>query len=326
MSGIPLLAVSITVFAIVVLGGAAVLYRWHSRRRYALRQAPGSRIAVAISEDFVPSDRFAGFVHEKSGASIMLLELPPGAFGPLQEFQAAKQAFEAQGASSVTVLPLPHRSGEYIYVRGEQSTQLVDYAKYVLIFRENGATGMVTATIPRAALDSGIVTGAQIERILASATLLKSMPQAQPLFALSYLGPFEEDLSFLGTTKGYRLKPEAAPAGGESLQPAFLVAPSVPVAPVPNPVFFAERSFHQIDQVRAKTLETLSQLTIAGLPAVEAVGNGTDAGTGEAALVYQLVVQARDGGYFRLIGLAPERSREQYLAHFRKMAASFSLS
>jgi hypothetical protein len=326
MSGISLLAVSMTIASSLLLGGAAALYRWRRRRKCALRQAPGSRIAIAAGEGFMPSDRFAGFVHEKSGALVTLMELPPEAFGPLQELEAAKQAFEEQGVSGVAVLPLPGRSGEYVYLRGEQNTALVEYAKYGLIFREGGAAGMVAVSVPRVALNAGIVTGAQIERILVSAIFLGSAEEAHPLFTLPCLGPFEEDASLLGTAKGYRLKAEAASSAGEGLQPLFLVAPSLSGAPIADPSVFAESSFHRIDQIRDKTLETLSATTIAGLPAVEAVGHGTDAATGEAALVYQLIVQARDGGYFRLIGLAPEDSRDQFLTHFRKMAASFSPS
>ncbi len=325
MSGIFLFAVLITIAFILVLAGAAALYRRHWRRKYALRQAPGSRIAIAAGAGFVPSARFAGFVHEKSGASVTLMELPADAFDPLQKLETAKQAFEEEGVSGITALPLPGRSGEYVYLRGEQHTALVDYAKYVLIFREGCAAGMVAVSIPRVVLNTGIVTGAEIERLLASATFLDSAKDAQQLFTLSYLGPFEEDLSLLGTTKGYRLKAEEeASAGGDGLQTVFLIAPSLSEAPVPDPAALAKLSFHQIDQIRDKTLETLSATTVAGLPAVEAVGRGTDPGTGEAAFVYQLIVQASHGGYFRLIGLAPEESREQFLEQFKKMAEGFS--
>ena len=256
MNELPSYAVSIAALTIVLIGAAAAVHRLRGGKKSVPRQVPGSRIALAVSEDFAPSNRFAGFVHARSGASIALLELPFAAFEQLQKLGAAEGAFAAQGIIGVSMLPLPGRAGDHLYLRGAQNTALVDYAKYILIFREGGMTGMVSANIPRAALNSGIVTGAEIERILASATLGEKAPEAPQLFMLSYLGPFEEDVSLLGTTKGYCLRVEEAEGRcGEGLQPLFLVAPSLSVAPIPNPAFFAERSFDQIDQIRDKVLE-----------------------------------------------------------------------
>jgi hypothetical protein len=326
MTGIGFYAAIIAALAIVLAGATAALYRLRSRKEIPMRQAPGSRIALALSDDFAPSDRFAGFVHEQSGASIALIELPFAAFDQLQKLGGAEEAFAAQGIAGAGLRLLPERSGEHIYLRGEQNTQLVDYAKYILIFRESDTTGMVSANIPRAALNSGILTGREIENILASAALRNEAPEAPKLFTLSYLGPFEEDVSLLGTAKGYRLRPGAEQNLSLGLQPLFLVAPSLSVASIPNAQLFAGRSFEQIDQITDKVPESQIELTIAGLHAVETVGRGTDAGTGAAALVYQLIVEARHGGYFRLIGLAPDESREFFLKHFRKMAGSFSAS
>ncbi len=275
-----------------------------------------------MSDRFAPSDRFAGFVHEESGASIALMELPLSAFERLQKLGNAEETFAAQGVTGVTQLKLPGRSGDYIYLRGEQNTTLVDYAKYILIFREGGMTGMVTANIPRAAMTSGILTGAEIETILASAAAQPDAAEGSTLFTLSYLGPFEEDLSLLGTTKGYRLKPREAAELSNGLTPLFLVAPSLTQARIPDLNLFAERTFNGIDQVRDKTLESTQTFNIDGLAAVEALGRGTDITTGEAALVYQLVIEARHGGYFRLIGLAPDKARDLFLSEFKKIAES----
>ncbi len=321
MNGISLNAVLVMILTTALVCAAGAAYYWRLRKKKILKQAPGSKIALAVSEDFAPSDRFTGFVHEQSGASIVLVELPLAAFDQLKKIGHAEETFAAQGVTHVAQLRLPHRSGDYIYVRGEQNTALVDYAKYILIFCEDGITAMVTANIPRAALTSGIVTGAEIEKILASARVHAHAPEAPKLFNLTYFGPFEEDLSLLGTTKGYRLKPDGSLNGG--LQPVFLVAPSLTLAPIPNLSVFAERTFDQIEQIRDKTLEATEELEISGLPAVETIGRGTDASTGAPALVYQLMIEAPHGGYFRLVGLAPESSRETFLPQFRKMAEGF---
>jgi hypothetical protein len=168
------LAASLLVLVIV----AALYYHVRSLPQLHLRQAPGSHIALMIGEHFAPSDRYTGFVHEGSGASIVLAELPADAFDELRELERAAETLAALGVSGVTQHTLPGRAGDYIYLRGNQNTQLVEYSKYVLIFREGGVTGVVTVSIPRAALTSGRITPREIEKILKSAEVKPDAPQA----------------------------------------------------------------------------------------------------------------------------------------------------
>lgn len=170
MNGIPAY-VGLLLAVLAAAVGAGILYRSRKADKPAFRQTPGSKILLSIGNQFSPSDRFAGFIHEESGASIMLTELPAQTFEKMMKLGDAARSFAAEGVSGIVQLPLPSREGEYLYLRGEQNTQLVQYAKYILIFRAAELTGMVTANIPRAALTSGILTGAEIEKIMSSATI-----------------------------------------------------------------------------------------------------------------------------------------------------------
>ncbi len=325
LSGVPRYVMWSLIASGALLAALVLLYLSRLSAQPALRQPPGSRVALAIGENFSPSDRFTGFVDENSGASVVVVELPGAAYEQLKRLGDTAQAFEAQGLLNVERVTLRGRQGDYVYLRGQQKTALVDYAKYVLIFPEQGLTVMITANIPEAALTSGAVTGAAIETIFASATVKPEAMQADSLFTLGYLGPFEEDLSLLGTTKGYRLRGEGpARPDDPGLRPLFLVAPSLTQAPIPNLSLFAERSFQTIEQVRDKSIEARNALTVAGLDAFEVLGAGTDARSGEPCLVYQVVIEAAHGGYFRLVGLAPASEREKYLAEFRRISESFA--
>jgi hypothetical protein len=291
----------------------------------ALRQPGGSRVALAVGSNFTPSDRFTGFVDENSGASVVVVELPKVAYEQLKRLGDTSEAFEAHGLMNVERITLPNRKGDYVYLKGQQKTALVDYAKYVLIFPEKGETVMVTANIPQAALASSVVTLAEVERIFQSASVKDEAGQAPKAFSLGYLGGFAEDLSLLGTTKAYRPVGSGLANGNDtSGQGAlFLVAPSLTQAPIPNLAFFSDKTFHTIDQVREKSVETQRDLTVADLKAVEIVGHGTDSASDEPWFVYQLVIEAPHGGYFRLVGLAPQSARARYLPEFRRMAESF---
>jgi hypothetical protein len=324
LNGVPRYVLISLGVAVVLLIGFVFLYLSKLSAQPALRQASGSRVALAIGENFTPSDRFTGFVDENSGASVVIVELPAAAYDQFKRIGDTKGAFEAQGLINVQPLRLKGRTGEYLYLRGEQKTALVDYAKYIMIFPEGGLTIMVTANIPSAALTSGAVSAEEIEMIVRSASVKPVASEAEPLFNLTYLGGFEEDMSLLGTTKGYRLKAgNGAATRDGALAPLFLVAPSLTRAPIGNLGVMAERSFHTIEQVKGKLVVTERDMTIDGLNGIEIVGSGTDAASGEPCLVFQVVLEARHGGYFRLVGLAPEAVRDFYLAEFRKMAASF---
>jgi hypothetical protein len=323
LNGVPRYALWSLLLAVILLGAFILFYLTRASAQPALRQPAGSRVALAIGEHFAPSDRFTGFVDENSGASIVVVELPLAAYEQFKRIGDTKGAFEAQGLINVQPSRLNGRTGNHLYLRGEQKTALVDYAKFILIFPQSGQTVMLTANIPAAALTSGLASTREIEDIFRSAKVMPEAREAPVLFRLDYKGPFEEDLSLLGTTKGYRLKSARSRAPVDGAQPLFLVAPSLTVGPVANLGILANRLFQSIEQVLDKVIVTEGDLTAGGLNGIEIVGSGSDAKTGEPLLVYQVVLEAPHGGYFRLVGLSRESERQTYLTEFRKMTASF---
>lgn len=308
--------------ALGALAFCAVVFYFRFRRP-SLRQAAGGRIALTAGDRFAQSDRFTGFVDETSGASIVLMELPLAAFYRLQKSGNAAETFAAQGIANASPQTLPARRGDYIYFHGEQTTALVDYIKHILVFSEGGIAAMVTVNVPRAALTSGLITGAEIESILSSARVEPVALEGPRLFALEYLGAFEEDPTLSGSAKGYRIRRPSGAELSKGLQPLFLIAPSLTAARVRDLKGLAEQIFHEIEQVRDKTIEAVETIEIGSCPAVEVTGQGLDAFTRERAMLYQAVVEAPHGGYFRLLGLAPLPEASMFVHEFRKIARSF---
>jgi hypothetical protein len=323
VSGVPRYLVVIVVFALSALGFFFIRQRKTAAQPVEMRQLPGSRVALAVSERFQPSDRFNGYVHDGSGSSIIALELPVSAFEQFQDASKAARTFAAQGVTGIAEHPLPARSGKFVFLVGDQKTSLVDYVKYILVFLDRGVTGMVTANIPRAALATGLMTSAEIEAILASAEIRQDVPKTPELFSLGYLGEFEEDTSLLGTTKAYRLKPGAEATTLHQPAPLFLVAASLAQAPIPDLGLYAEKTFLAMDQLEDKLVEQQNPLKQAKLNAVELIGTGTDVVSRQKAFVYQMIVEADAGGFYRLVGLAAEADRTTLLPEFQKIAASF---
>ncbi len=287
------------------------------------QQAPNSRIALQLPKTFKPSDRFSGFIDDNSSASVVIIELPSEAYEQVKRLGDNPDALASQGVTDIHQESLSNRKGEHVYLRGLQRTPLVDYAKFILIFRENGTVAMITANVPEAALKSRAITEQQIEAVLASARVREKAKAGPVLFELGYLGDFEEDVALLGSTKGYRLKGEGAGEESERLRPFFLVAPSLHKLPVDAVEDTARKAFGSIEQFRGVEIGDLRKVQVAGMEAVEITGEAEDAQTGEAAGLYQLLIPAKGGGYFRLVGISPKGDMERYLPEFRKMAESF---
>ncbi len=287
------------------------------------RQAPNSRIALDLADTFKPSDRFSGFVDDNSSTSIVIIELPADAYEQVKTLGDNPAALAAQGVTGITKSELKGREGEHVYLTGAQQTPLVDYAKFILIFREKGVAAMITANVPEAALTSRAITQDQIEAVLASAEVRDETEGAQALFELGYLGPFEEDVSLMGNTKGYRLKSDAGATPGEKLRPFFLVAPSLHKLPLNLVEETATKAFRSLDQFRDAEIAEVRKVHIAGLEGVEISGTAADWKSGEQAGLYQVMIPGPSGGYFRLVGFGPKETWDENLAEFRRIAESF---
>lgn len=289
------------------------------------RQAPNSRVALELGESFEPSDRFSGFVDETTGASFVIIEMPPRAYEELKVIPDSTEALARQGLTDTARGALPGRTGEYVYFTGKQSADGQNYAKFVLIVLENGVTAMVSANIPQQALDSGAFTKARIEDILAKVKIMDAPAQSMELFRFSYLGPFKESFGLMGTSKAY--SPSGAPpTPGENrllMEPMLIVSPSIDHRQVIDPKLVAERSFAAFGGLRDQQIESEKEVEIAGLKGYQIVGEAADAPSG-AKIAINLVLLAGDpDGYYALVGTVPIADREKFMPELEKVIMSF---
>ncbi len=290
----------------------------------AYQQAPNSRIAVQIESSFKRSDRFSGFIDDKSSASIVIIEFPAESYDQIKTLGQNPEALAAQGVTGVRTSELPGRSGDYVYLTGTQKTPLVDYEKFILIFRDQGTAAMITANVPDAALGARAITRGDIEAILASAKVVERDGEELKVFELAYLGRFVEDLSLMGNTKGYRLA-EDRPSGHKTgdLRPFFLVAPSLHKVPVGDLEASARKAFQSIDRFEDYVISGEAPMAVGGMRGMEITGEAADVESGQKAGLYQVFLAPESGGYFRLVGIAPLGEFPDYLPEFRRMTQSF---
>jgi hypothetical protein len=293
-----------------------------------VRQAPNSRIAMDLSENFKPSDRFAGFVDEASGASFLIVEMPGPAYDEVKTLADRPDALAQKGIVDTAKAELAGRGGEYVYLAGRQNTLAGDFAKHILILRENGVTAMITANIPQRAVDDKTVTRQQVERALATATVQAEPARGEQLFSLSYLGPFKETVSFAGTTKGYNLTgmiPEPGTAQAKK-DPLFIVAPSVDKTPILDVKRSAQNSFRSLGGLADHKVTGEREITIAGLKGHEVVGEAKDPKAGGQTGVFLVLLPVQGGGYYLMAGTVASAEMAKYLPEFQKIASSFQPS
>lgn len=290
-----------------------------------LRQAPNSRIALEVSENFVPSDRFSGFIDEKSGASYLIVEMPAAAYDEVKRIGDRPEALAQKGVVETAKTDLPGRTGEYVYITGKQKTLAGDFGKYILVLRENGVTAMITANVPQRALETNVIALPQIQRALVTATVKEKAIKGQDLFSLSYLGPFKETISVLGTSKAYNLTGQVPEPGKPkpNLDPVFVVSPSVDKTQLVDVKSAAQNSFRAIGGLSAHEVKSENEVTIGGLKGYEIVGEGRDAKSGSQAGVYIVLLSADSGGYYVMAGTAQAGDMVNYLPEFQKIAMSF---
>jgi hypothetical protein len=124
----------------------------------------------------------------------------------------------------------------------------------------------------------------------------------------------------LGFTRIYtpdgRVGPETAG------QPMMVVAPSLDQRRVDDPETLARTLVASLEAVREAVATSTRRLDLGRLTAIESVGRARDSGSGAALGLYQLVILPSDGGYLRVVGLAPDATFNDWLETFRRIGES----
>lgn len=291
----------------------------------ALRQAPNSHIAMDVGQSFTASTRFKGFLDEESGASYLIVEMPASAYEEVKMLADHPDALANNGITDTQRGILNGRTGEYVYVTGRQRTPSADFAKFLLIMRENGVTAMITANIPQTALDDAAITREEVERALASATVQHNTMKSVEIFRLTYLGPFKEARGLIGTTKAYTLTGRPPERGNSKTapEPLFVVSPSLDKGELLDLAAATLKSFRTLGGFKDHVLISQSDMVIASMRAYGVIGEGIDIRSGTKNSLYVVIIAEQFGGYYTIVGTCPTQDSAHFLQEFQKIAMSF---
>ncbi len=283
-------------------------------------QVPGSRIVLDLPDGFAATRDFSGFVNVTDGSSILLLDVPASAY-PEMAKGLSPDALSRKGVNNVQTGTL-ERSGEYIFITGEQPTASGPYAKYVLLFREPAATALVSISVPRSSIESGSAEPHTFEQILSSARI---DPKAgEKPFVLGYSGPFRDTRAFVGQSYFYAIEGRPAQKNGAAAgkQPSLVVAASLDGPLIDDLEASGRAGIAALSGGREPQNVESRPLQVAGLDGIEQVA--PPSGTGTETGIYQVILRRKDGGYYRIVGQAPSAEWPALLPQFRKIAQSFA--
>jgi hypothetical protein len=286
------------------------------------QQAPNSRVVLDLPDGYRPSSLFSGFEDETRGVSFVILEAPTG------EYERMLAGFKPQelakrGIKDVTAMPLD-RSDRHVGMHGTQVSEAGTYAKFFVLFPTKDQTILVSANVPEKAIEDGSVTPKEIEHILASAKTTEKAA-VRDLYELNFLGPFKEAGTVVGTSKLYTLDGRLEPERIGETRSAFMVAPSLDKRPIKDPDALAVALLAKLSGYKDIKVGEPKDVKIADLDAVEVSADAVDEDDDKPVRLYQALILGKDGGYFRLIGIATRDDATSLEPVFPKIAQSFRL-
>ena len=146
------------------------------------------------------------------------------------------------------------------------------------------------------------------------------------LYSLAYLGPFKEAGTLVGTSKVYTLDGRLEPERSAKTRSAFMVAPIARQAAASTTRRSSRwRCWPACRDTGTSRPGETTPINIAGLDGFELKAEALDADDDVPVQLYQAMLVGKDGGYFRLIGIATRCGQGRLPAEFAKIARSFTL-
>ena len=283
-------------------------------------QALNSRVVLDLPEGYVPSPSFSGFYNEALGVSYVIQELPAAAYQELvQGFTPETLAARAIQDAEIGTLARP---GKHIYIRGRQAQAGTAYEKLIVVLMTDGLTVLVTANVPKKALDAKSTSIQEVEAVLAS-TSIAPTTNARDLFGLGDQGSFKPAGRFLGTARLYTLDGSMEPTDKGKARSAFIVAPSLDQGAVGNAGELAQQLIRTLAGFTDITPAEGAAVKISGLEGVAIEAKAVHESDRHEVRVYQVLLVRREGGYYRIVGVARAEEAERLMPEFRRMAESF---
>jgi len=308
----------VILFYFIFLGTAFGQEEINNKKTDQHQLVTGTKIFIVPPADFVVAPNFHGFQQAKSGASIMVAEIP----GPFVETSAGfdEAGFQKQRMLLKQKQTINIDGNQGLLITVEQAAYGTLYSKYILAFGTGKTTQLINAIFPKEAT----VLGADLLKSILS-VVYESQLTVNPNSALFSIDVTDTKLklaknisgTLLYTTDG-NVPPEAED------KTSFIVAPSL------GNLYFPDKKLAFIERMKKLPYKNLTinensvkEVTIDGITGYEFISEGISLAnsSGKNELVYQVMLFA-DNAYYLLVGSA-KNDYEENTVLFRKIANTF---
>ncbi len=283
---------------------------------------PGSRFGFSAPADMVPSRRFTGFERRAGGATLSVVELPPGAFAELvtsfTDANLLSQGLAVEKREAVKI-----GDAEAMLFTGDQpadaSGQNPAVRKLLLLVGEPSVTGLIIAQyLPDAETEASmraLVLGAKVRPALTLAQQVEALP-----FRVTDPAGFHPIRVLAGNSMLMTAGPKDQMLNME--QPILVLAQAVQQPPQPEQRdAFARTALYANQTMKDFVIERAQSYRQNGADWHEIVARAVDVPTNKPVVVAQTIRFAPDG-YLRAVGVVREDQRAETLSKFRTVVDS----
>lgn len=272
----------------------------------------GAAVGLVPPEGMVPSPTFAGFEDRARNASILIVDMPPEAYAPL-EAGFTDAALASKGVTVEKREDFPLKDAKGVLVTGTQTAGPFRVRKWILLAGNAQSTALVTAQVAEG--NATELPDAAVRAALSSITFRSPQEQAASLpFTLSDLAGFHIIGVLGGTTVILTDGPKNTLEGPE--QPYFVVSVANGAPRDEERRQFALRALSTLSGLRDLRLERAEPLRIDQSPGFEVMAQALDAKTGEPVKIVQW---QRFGttGHLRMVGISKLDAFPELYPRFR---------
>lgn len=281
----------------------------------------GTRISLTPPAGFTPSAQFPGYELESHDSSIMVTEIP----GPFAEVSAGfskPEELAKRGMSLLDKQKVKLSGQNALLMKVEQKAYGTNFLKWLLVFGDEKETAMITATFQKQ-------HEAELSEKMKASVLTATWDTKKEVSPTEGLSFTIEERGELKLSKRFSnmlifTKHGIFPSKTAD-DPLLVVGQSISKTAIPDNEQYAKARVIQITQVKDVEIEKLSKITLDDLDGYEIVAKGKDNKSGQAMLVYQVML-FEEQHYFLMQGLVSDKNRQSNLDVFRDMTRTFKRS
>jgi hypothetical protein len=275
------------------------------------QRVAGTRVMLQPPEKFVVAERFPGFQRDSVGASIMVTEVE----APFRQLAArltaeglASRGMQLRSADSLTI---DGRAARLLAVTQEASG--VTFDKWLVVFGNDSATVIVTATYPQ---QFAATLGDPMRQAVLSSRLSATGP-ADPLEGIGFeFDPGSRMRISKRVGNMVLLDDTGTFPNPDSTAPLLAIGSSISTGDMTDLEGFARRRVTQTDGVSGIANLRGEALTIDGKAAYQLIGDGVDTDTSTPLKVFQVVIAEGDH-YMLVLGFVGANRAAEFIPEFQ---------